>query len=107
MSASGGSVPTRQPPANDVALAPVPREGEEPMYSRPAATSAFGKCTDRIDVAVPTELRELLSMLAMLDEKSLATYCREVLEVHAVLERQRLRKIIQTFGGDMEGKNAG
>lgn len=91
--------------ANDAPLARIGGEREEVAFSRPTDTSPFGKCEDRIDVPSPAALKELLAKLAMLEQKSLATYVRGVLEAHALLERERVKRIVASFGGDTTGMN--
>lgn len=73
------------------------------MFSRPTDTSPFGKCDDRIDVPVPSALKEIYTTLAVLDGKAMAAYVREVLENHALRERERVRRIVTTYGGDTNG----
>lgn len=96
---------TGQPKPHDLSLARGPGEREESCLSRTTETCAFGKCVERIDVMVPEELKHLLSMLAALEGKAPGTYIRKVLEVHAILEREKLQRIVQTFGGSMNGGN--
>ena len=79
---------------------------DTPLFSRPASVSPWGKCDDILpETRVPSELRAVLQMLASLEEKGLGTYCREVLEHHALLEQRRLRRIVEKFGGSVEGTN--
>lgn len=75
------------------------------MLSRPTETSTFGKCDDRIDVPAPSALKEALTMLAVVDGKSLSSYVRGVLETHALHERERVRRIVQTYTEEGQGRN--
>lgn len=76
-----------------------------PLFSRPAAVSPYGKCDSLIEFRCPSDLVDQLQAFASLEDKPLSTYCREVLEHHALLEQRRLKRIVDKFGGSLDGTN--
>lgn len=77
-----------------------------PRFSRPTTVSLLGKCDDVLpEVRIPSELKKILQLLASLEDKPLGTYVREQLEHHAILQQRRLNRIVDKFGGVVEGTN--
>jgi hypothetical protein len=74
---------------------------DTPLFSRPQTVSVWGKCDSEMEVAMPGPLKDILSRLASFDGKPATTYVREVLESHALLERERVIRIVEATGGDV------
>lgn len=53
------------------------------LESRPAETSAAGKCTERLDIPCTSDLYDAIAALATVSGKNKAEYARAVLEQHA------------------------
>ncbi len=55
---------------------------DTPLFSRNASTSALGKCSEDIKTLVPEEVKNHLSGLAVLHNKTLSEYVRDLLVSH-------------------------
>ncbi len=55
---------------------------DDPLFSRNANSNALGKCTENIKTLVPEEVKNHLSGLAVLHNKTLSEYVRDVLLSH-------------------------
>ncbi|MNV60475.1 hypothetical protein D3C71_1529370 [compost metagenome] len=53
------------------------------LESRPAETSASGKCTERLDIPCTGDLYDAITALATMTGRTKAEYARAVLEQHA------------------------
>jgi len=54
-----------------------------PIESRPRDTNPAGKCTERLETLLPSEVFDAIGALASLSGKSKSEYVRAVLEQHA------------------------
>lgn len=78
---------------------------DEPLFSRPTEASPFGKSNSRIDIPCATAFKDALRQLASLEGLTEAAYARRVLEVHVVVERERLTRMVEHLGGAVTWKN--
>ena len=76
-----------------------------PQFSRSPEPSPFGKATVRLDIPCAEPFKDLLRQLATLDGLTEAAYARRVLEVHVVMERERLSRMVEHLGGAVTWKN--
>jgi len=97
---------SRQPVPDDSRLAEAAGQAEEaPCLSRPSEASPFGKADARLDIPCALPFKELLRQLASLEGLTEAAYARRVLEVHVVVERERLTRMVEHLGGAVTWKN--
>jgi hypothetical protein len=96
----------RQPVADDPSLPEGPREGEEPLFSRPAEASPFGKGDDRLDVTCSTEFKARVSRVARLKGHATSSaWARSVLEHQLLRDEDEIDRIVTATGGDNKWRN--
>jgi hypothetical protein len=81
--------------------------GKPAMFSRSGTSHPLGKCDDRLDIPMPTELKEQLHAVATLDGKPSGEWARDELEKlvagRLVFMRRRMRGQAASGDGIKEG----
>lgn len=97
---------SRQPEADDRGLAEVPGYSKEPLFSRPAQPSPFGKSDDRLDVTCSTEFKARVSRVALLKGHATSSaWARSVLEHQLLRDEDEIDRIVTATGGDNKWRN--
>lgn len=71
--------------------------------ARPTSTSPYGKCDARLDVPVPSELKDAVAAIAFLHGVTVSEYVREVLEDHIHGKAARMKRYAQRGNRSMGG----
>ena len=81
-----------------------------PAFSRSGATGPLGKCDERLDIAMSSELKTSITALALLrggPKKTPSEYAREILEQHVFGVLPLMRRSVGGDRGGGEGMNSG
>lgn len=64
------------------------------LLSRSQDSDAFGKCSERLDIPVPSDLKEGIAALATIDGQTSAQYVRKLLEMHVFGRLEVMRRMV-------------
>jgi hypothetical protein len=81
-----------------------------PNFSRSGTTSPLGKCDDRLDIPMSSELKEAISALATIrggGRKPASEYAREILEQHVFGVLPLMQRRLGPGGLDSDGRKHG